>query len=62
MNLEELENLERRLYALENELVAIRSDIVARKHKLQGPKRAGLYPGQLDNVVDQDTDPDECNT
>lgn len=61
MTYDQLDNLDRRLQALENELTSLRSEILAEKHRLQGPKRAGLYPGQIDNYVQSDDDED-CQT
>lgn len=61
MTYDQLDKLDRRLHAMESEITSLRSIILQEKHKLQGPKRAGLYPGQIDNHVDPD-DQDECST
>jgi hypothetical protein len=58
---DQLEQLDTRLVACINEMQSIRSLIVAEKHRLQGPKRAGLYPGQIDNYVEAEDDLD-CST
>ena len=60
MTYDQLDKLDRQLLAAIQELENTRQQIIAEKHKLQGPKRAGLYPGQLDNYVELDED--ECST
>jgi hypothetical protein len=59
---DQLNELDNRLLALTNEIVQIRSKILQEKHKIEGPRRAGLHPGQYDNYVDaQDLD-ESCET
>lgn len=61
MTYDQLDQLDRQLLAAINDLENTRQLIIAQKHKLQGPKRAGLYPGQLDNYVEAPDDED-CQT
>ena len=61
MTYEELDAIDKQLLFAINQLEGTRQQIVAKKHKLQGPKRAGLYPGQLDNHIEY-SDADDCET
>lgn len=58
MTYQQLDSLEKKLLSMEAEMVSLRNIILQEKHQLQGPKRAGLYPGQYDNYVEPEVE--EC--
>jgi hypothetical protein len=60
MTLTEINSLESRVSSAIDQLESIKHELVAKRHILQGPRRAGLYPGQLDNYVEEESD--DCYT